>query len=200
MDEVKIIGGNVNNKDGKDSGVFEAGMDFIERQKGSNQPFYLNLWSHVAHSPVKPKEWLIKKFDDLIVDPKEFDMHMRKKFDQAEKLGGKDAVNVGMQRYLADVWGLDQMVGRLLDKLDELELRENTILAFTSDHGAAPILTNKQSTPTSMSKYARTVGVNGTALKEIRVYLVFCTDTFHKLAFVDLTCFPPKQTYKWDHE
>ena len=148
MDEVKITGGTASNPAGKDATVYENGIDFIERHK--DVPFYLNLWSHVAHSPVKPGKELLREFDNVEVKRSDFDQYMQKKFDSAEKLGGENAVNTGMRRYLADIWGMDRMVGRLMDKLDELGIRDNTILAFTADHGAAPILVDKQSTPTSM--------------------------------------------------
>mmetsp|Transcript_24045 Transcript_24045/g.52063 ORF Transcript_24045/g.52063 Transcript_24045/m.52063 type:complete len:693 (+) Transcript_24045:340-2418(+) len=148
MDEVKITGGTVSNSAGKDARVYENGIDFIERHK--DVPFYLNLWSHVAHSPVKPGKELLREFDDVEVKRSDFDRYMQKKFDSAQKLGGENAVNTGMRRYLADIWGMDLMIGRLMDKLDELGIRDNTILAFTADHGAAPILVDKQSTPTSM--------------------------------------------------
>lgn len=37
--------------------------------------------------------------------------------------------------YMASVRFMDQQVGRLLDALDRLDLRKNTIVIFTSDHG-----------------------------------------------------------------
>ncbi len=43
----------------------------------------------------------------------------------------REAVSV----YLAMIRFIDDGVGRILDKLDELGLRENTIVAFTADHG-----------------------------------------------------------------
>jgi len=152
MDEVKLMGGAVNDPLGKDARVYEAGIDFIQRHK--DEPFYLNLWSHVAHSPVEPRETLLREFDGLNVRRSDFDRYMQKKFDFAVKIGGDDAINFGMRRYLADLWGMDQMVGRLIDKLDELGIRDNTILAFTADHGPAPIITDKQSSPTSMMGWA----------------------------------------------
>ena len=152
IDEVKVIGGAVNDPLGKDARVYQAGMEFIEQHK--DEPFYLNLWSHVAHSPVEPRETLLREFDNLNVKRSDFDRYMQNKFDSAVKIGGDDAINFGMRRYLADLWGMDQMVGRLLDKLDELGIRDNTIVAFTADHGAAPIDTEKQSSPTSMMGWA----------------------------------------------
>jgi N-acetylgalactosamine-6-sulfatase len=44
-----------------------------------------------------------------------------------------------MRHYLGDVYSLDEECGRLLAKLDELGLRENTLVVFSSDQGAAPV-------------------------------------------------------------
>ena len=40
-----------------------------------------------------------------------------------------------MRRYLADIESLDDAVGRILKRIDELGLRENTIVVFNSDQG-----------------------------------------------------------------
>jgi uncharacterized sulfatase len=40
-----------------------------------------------------------------------------------------------MREYLASVAALDRNIGRLLAVVDELKLREDTIIVFTSDHG-----------------------------------------------------------------
>jgi iduronate 2-sulfatase len=40
-----------------------------------------------------------------------------------------------LQAYYASVTFMDEQVGRVLDKLDELELTDDTIVVFTSDHG-----------------------------------------------------------------
>jgi len=40
-----------------------------------------------------------------------------------------------LQAYYASVTFMDEQVGRVLDKLDELGLTDNTIVVFTSDHG-----------------------------------------------------------------
>ncbi len=40
-----------------------------------------------------------------------------------------------LQAYYASVSFMDEQVGRILESLDELNLRDNTIVVFTSDHG-----------------------------------------------------------------
>ncbi|HUR59113.1 MAG TPA: sulfatase-like hydrolase/transferase, partial [Opitutaceae bacterium] len=49
------------------------------------------------------------------------------------QLGGDPVVS--MRKYLGDVFSLDEDIGRLLKRIDELGLRENTIVAFSSDQG-----------------------------------------------------------------
>jgi N-acetylgalactosamine-6-sulfatase len=62
---------------------------------------------------------------------------MREKFAACRVRGGD--VNVAMRNYLGDVATIDDNVGRLLKRLDELGLREKTIVVFSSDHGAPAI-------------------------------------------------------------
>jgi N-acetylgalactosamine-6-sulfatase len=66
-----------------------------------------------------------------------FDPPMREKFEMCRKLGGDASTH--MRAYLADVKSMDAEIGRLLAKLDELGLRDNTIVVFSSDQGAAPL-------------------------------------------------------------
>src|SRR5205807_1140188 len=53
------------------------------------------------------------------------------------KKAGED-ITVGMRKRLGDMTQLDGQVVRLLKALDELGLRENTIVVFTSDNGPNP--------------------------------------------------------------
>ena len=40
-----------------------------------------------------------------------------------------------LAQYFAAVSHIDEAIGRLLDELDALQLREQTLVVFTSDHG-----------------------------------------------------------------
>jgi N-acetylgalactosamine-6-sulfatase len=66
---------------------------------------------------------------------------MQSEFDDCEKLGG--AIEQSMRNYLGDVYGLDMQVGRVMAKLDELGIADNTILIFSSDQGPAPVIVGK---------------------------------------------------------
>jgi N-acetylgalactosamine-6-sulfatase len=45
-----------------------------------------------------------------------------------------------MRQYLGDVYSIDLNVGRVLQTIDELGIRERTIVVFSSDQGPAPVI------------------------------------------------------------
>ena len=123
------------NTAGRDAPIYDAAIQFIEQHKDG--PFYINVWGHVSHHRVDPPKSYIDKFKDLMVDESKFAQPMREKFALCRELGGD--VSEHMRAYLADIHSLDEDVGRLLKRLDELGLRDNTIVVFSSDQGSAPI-------------------------------------------------------------
>lgn len=76
------------------------------------EPFYLQLSYYTPHSPFQAPEQLVEKYK-------------RKK-----GVDGHDHPT-----YAAMIESLDRGVGQLMDKLDELEMAENTIFIFYSDNG-----------------------------------------------------------------
>jgi N-acetylgalactosamine-6-sulfatase len=117
---------------GRDAHIYDEAIQFIEQHKDG--PFYVDVWGHIPHNPVDPVDSLVKRWSGLKVKDSDFAPQMQPKFNDVRKAGGN--VDDGMQRYLADVESLDDAVGRVLKKLDELGLRENTIVVFNSDQGA----------------------------------------------------------------
>lgn len=120
---------------GRDAHIYEDAIRFIEKHKGG--PFYVNVWGHISHHPITPSEGQLDAFGPLQVDESKFSPAMQEKFAICKKLGGD--VSAHMRAFLADVKSMDVEVGRLLKRLNELGLRENTIVIFSSDQGPAPI-------------------------------------------------------------
>jgi len=88
-------------------------ITLLEEWKNEEQAFFLNLWFDVPHTPYEPAP----------------EPHLSK----YEKM---DAT--GDQLYFRSmVSHLDENIGRLVSKLKELGLYENTLILFTSDNGAA---------------------------------------------------------------
>ena len=119
----------------RDAGKFAGAIRFIENNK--DLPFYINIWVDAVHWAVDPHPPLAALFADIDVKKEYFSKFMQEKFDKTENAG--HSPNEGMAAYLGQIYGLDIMVGKLLQKLDELGLRENTIVVFSSDNGPAKI-------------------------------------------------------------
>jgi len=135
IDEIKVLESLKDRTKGRDDNTFEAAIDFIERHK--DKPFYVNVWAHISHFSIPSDTVFAEKFSDLHVDESLFGPYMKaNKFDTCRDEWGL-SVDDCMRNYLADVWSLDLAIGRLLKKLDQLGLSENTIVVFTSDQGPA---------------------------------------------------------------
>jgi len=117
---------------GRDAHIYDDAIEFIEQHKGG--PFYVNVWGHISHNPVNPTDALVKRWSSLKVKDSDFPSQMHDKFNDVRQAGGD--VDNAMRRYLADVESLDDSVGRLLKRLDELGLSKNTIVVFSTDQGA----------------------------------------------------------------
>jgi arylsulfatase A-like enzyme len=89
----------------------DESIAFIEKNKGN--PFFLNLWQYGVHGPWGHKEEYTKEFAKK-TDPR------------------GEQRNPIMASMLQSV---DESLGRILAKLDELDLTENTIFIFYSDNG-----------------------------------------------------------------
>lgn len=89
----------------------EEAVKFIERAK--DKPFFLYLSHFAVHTPLQGRADLVQKYK-----------HKLK--------AGLRHTNV---TYAAMVESLDESIGRLCQKLDELKLADRTVIIFTSDNG-----------------------------------------------------------------
>ena len=146
VQDIRIRARSHNDPMGKDAIIFSDAINFIEEHK--DEPFYVNIWGHIAHSPVEPNPRLVQEFCDVTVDRNDFGYWDQRMFDRVTKLGGD--IDDGMRHYLADIFALDLQVGLVMDKLRELDLERKTVVIFTSDHGQAPPDPDQQSFPVRM--------------------------------------------------
>ena len=94
-------------------------MEFIEQHK--NGPFFCYLPFNTPHAPMEVPDRFFEKFSHM--EPK-----LRNRDPERESLPMTRAA-------LAMCENIDWNVGRVLAKLDELKLRDNTIVIYFSDNG-----------------------------------------------------------------
>jgi len=97
-------------------------VEFIERHKDS--PFFLYLSHYAVHTRLQGKDKLVAKY---------------------EKKPGAGKANRAKRNnphLAAQLESIDEGVGMIMNKLDELGLAENTVLIFTSDNGGEDRVTS----------------------------------------------------------
>jgi arylsulfatase A-like enzyme len=88
----------------------DEAIRWLREDRPKDKPFYMNLWTHAPHGP----HATIPEFEK-------------------EYAGRKDPM------YWQSIAHLDREFGRLLGALDDLGLRETTLVMFTSDNGPTPL-------------------------------------------------------------
>jgi arylsulfatase A-like enzyme len=90
----------------------DEAIAFMTRNR--NRPFFLYLSHYAVHAPLMGKEEFVERYNRV-----------------PGSNGQSNAV------YAAMIQSVDESVGRILSKLDELRLAERTVVIFTSDNGGA---------------------------------------------------------------
>jgi arylsulfatase A-like enzyme len=99
------------NLEGDDSRVMmDRVIPFIQDASKKNTPFLAVVWFHAPHAPV-------------VAGPKYLAMYK--------------SVDENKQHYYGCITAMDEQIGRLREKLKELNLADNTLITFCSDNGPA---------------------------------------------------------------
>ncbi len=88
----------------------DEAIGFMGEERG-DKPFFLCLWNYTVHWPMEAPEALLEKYAD----------HKGR--------------GLNDPRYGAMIEGMDLAIGRVLAALDDLKLRDETLVIFTSDNG-----------------------------------------------------------------
>ena len=86
-------------------------LSFMKAQKEAGDPFMLFLWNYTVHWPMEAPEDLLEKY------------------------ASHDGPGLNDSRYGAMIEAMDKSIGRVLKGLDDMGLREETLVIFTSDNG-----------------------------------------------------------------
>ena len=136
---VEATGGDLEHADGM---AASHAIEFLKRNK--DNPFFLACGFVRPHVPlVAPTKYFDRYDRDAMIAPivpandlEDVPEIIRGYKNNETTYGITPELHKGLlEAYYASVSYMDAQVGRLLDCLDELGLRENTIVVFTSDHG-----------------------------------------------------------------
>ncbi|MGI9243184.1 MAG: sulfatase [Verrucomicrobiales bacterium] len=110
-------------------GLTERAVAFMEEQSAAGRPFYLQISHYAVHSPVEALNASKEKFG---------------KFPAGVR---HDSVG-----HAAMTWDLDRSIATLLEKIDQLEMAENTYVVLMSDNGGPGNRRGSQNLPLSGGK------------------------------------------------
>ena len=104
----------------------DKAIQFIEENKDS--PFFCYLSFNAPHTPLQVPDNYYQMYKD--VDPASGFENDKRPFAQMSEKDKEDA-----RKVYAMVTNIDDNIGRLLGKLDDLQLSENTLVIFMTDNG-----------------------------------------------------------------
>jgi arylsulfatase A-like enzyme len=124
----------------------DESLNILERFAAAERPFLLYLSFYSVHTPLEAPQDLVDKY-----------RHKAAALPPAEEFAPEEQVwpteeprqvrtRQSHATYAAMVESLDRSVGRVLAKLDELDVAGNTVVFFTSDNGG---LSTSEGSPTS---------------------------------------------------
>lgn len=99
--------------------IADETLQFIDKHR--EQPFFVNMWTHATHAPLDPSTEHMAPFHNFRTD----------------RVSGTFTTPHAV--YYGALAEMDRNIGRVLAKLDELGLRGDTIVVFSSDNGPEDI-------------------------------------------------------------
>jgi len=89
--------------------VAEEAIRWLENERDPERPFFMTVWTHEPHLPIESDPYFMKPYADI--------------------------ENPGVRQHHGNVTQLDHAFGMLMEKVDDLGLRDDTFVIFTSDNG-----------------------------------------------------------------
>jgi arylsulfatase A len=91
--------------------VADEALDWLEHHRDKDAPFFLNIWFHEPHTPLAAPQDLISQYP-----------HPKKRHSGA--------------LYSGTIHNTDLAIKRMIAKIHEIDLPENTIIIYSSDNGS----------------------------------------------------------------
>ena len=110
-------------------------------------PFLLYLSHFAVHTPIQSKEGLVERYEARrdSLPPAKGPLH------ESEHGRARTRLVQDHPAYAGMVQSVDESVGRILSRLDDLGLAENTVVIFMSDNGGLSTLAGERVGPTTNS-------------------------------------------------
>jgi arylsulfatase A-like enzyme len=116
----------------------DQAVDFIQKQKGADKPWFLVLSWNPPHPPFDPPLEDRKQYD-----PASLKMHPNVRLsipaddltNPYPQLHSMETLREAQQGYYGGITAIDKEFDRLLKALDENGMTDDTIVVYTSDHG-----------------------------------------------------------------
>ncbi|CAH8296266.1 Sulfatase, family S1_20 [Mariniflexile fucanivorans] len=110
--------------------IHDKTLEFIEQNK--DKPFFAYVASIIPHAELAAPEELMKKYRNKFLPEKKF---IGSNFPAELNNGAYKSQDESHAAFVAMIDLLDQQVGEIMKKVDELGIADNTIIIFTSDNG-----------------------------------------------------------------
>ncbi len=112
--------------------VFSTAMEYLEGFAAAGDPFFLTVDVYDPHEPWDPPEEYTALYDDDYDGPEP-------SIASSGESGWLTERQLKRMKalYAGEVTMVDRWLGNFLDKMEELNLMENTLVVFASDHGHA---------------------------------------------------------------
>ena len=89
--------------------VADEAIDWLENHRHPKAPFFLNLWFHEPHAPIAAPDKIVSTYGEL-----------------------KDRAAV----YSGTIDNTDRAISRIVEKLNQMRVREDTLIIYASDNGS----------------------------------------------------------------
>ncbi len=112
---------------------YEFALEFFNRAASQNRPFFLSANAHDPHRPFAGSEQEMRAWgEDLPVFRREI---LPEEVTVPGFLPDLPEIRLEIAEYYTSVYRMDEVVGAVLQALDDSGLSDNTIVMFISDHG-----------------------------------------------------------------
>jgi arylsulfatase A len=89
--------------------VADEAIDWLDNHRHPKAPFFLNLWFHEPHAPIAAPDKIVSTYGEL-----------------------KDKAAI----YSGTIDNTDRAISRVVEKLDQMGVREDTLIIYASDNGS----------------------------------------------------------------